>query len=166
MHTHLVSLQEQQNSTIKARMSEIEEKRVQMKEKHERERQLLLKARQERWQLESLQRHARLRTGLRCLMDRVTGKHARIKKRNEREAYETIRRDKHDKDELIFKQMEVRRSLQRRVERLRQFQQQRGRALTRDVAQYQKIQDNKRDFLDLRQETKKKRISKTMSFER
>jgi len=139
MQTHLVSLQEQQDSTIKARMSEIEEKRVEMKEKHERERQLLLKAQQKRWRIDSLQRQAQLRTGLRGLMDRVTGKHGRIKKRNEREAYETMRRDQCDKDELIFKQMAVRRSLQRRIERLQQFQQQHGKALSNDVAQYREI---------------------------
>lgn len=83
--------------------------RIVSQQRHEREQ--LAKRQQQRWKAETQARSQRLRTGLRGLWDRITGKHARICEQNTREAQQANIRDQAETDQLIFAQIEARRVL-------------------------------------------------------
>ena len=85
MGTHLNALHQRQQTAIDTRLTEIEEKRRLMAQKHRGEREALHKAQQERTRTETPAWLERYRKGLRGLLDRVTGRHRRIKAQNERE---------------------------------------------------------------------------------
>lgn len=85
--------------------------------RHEQERADLGAQQDKRQEMENQERMARLRHGLLGLWDRVTGKQARIQKHNEIEALQGFRRDRMEKDALIFRQLEERQNLQERIER-------------------------------------------------
>lgn len=79
------------------------------------------------------------------MLDRITGKHKRIKQRNEHETEQTKKRDIKENDNLIFKQQEQRRVLQGRIERLENMNQKREQGLSKDISQYYEIADRKRE---------------------
>lgn len=141
----LGALQSQQSAAIATRLSEIEHKRRQMAEKHAAERKKFQQAQAARSQAETLGRQARFRKGLRGLFDRLGGQHGRIRKRNEQETYEALRRDQQERDALVFQQLEQRRVLQARMERLRKLGDTRSRFLSKDREQYEEIKTRKRE---------------------
>ena len=150
MQTRLVNLQSQQHAAIQSRLQEIGDKRTRMIAAHQRQRLQLDEMQRKRRHAELLERQGRFRSGLRGLMDRVTGKHRRTKERNEREAYDAATRDQQEKDSLIFRQMDKQRGLQARVERLRRFAKRHSDNLSRDIDQYRHIETRRRDLFDLR----------------
>ena len=79
------------------------------------EREKLTQALEKRWNAENAARAARLSKGFRGLWDRLTGKYAEIKNQNEREALLALRRDRDEKDGLIFRHLEERERLQGRI---------------------------------------------------
>jgi len=89
-----------------------------MKAQHGIERQKLEKEQQEKRASELQQQKARLRTGVRGLWDRVTGKRAQIIKQNEGQTYLSLKRDQEAKDALIHRQLEQRQVLQDRMDAL------------------------------------------------
>lgn len=50
---------------------------------------------------------------MRGILDRIIGKHTRIKKQNELVALQALKRDTQEKDQLIFKQLEQSEILQK-----------------------------------------------------
>jgi hypothetical protein len=79
----------------------------QIKATHQRQREELNETHQLRWQKEVKQRQERFNKGWRGLLDRfLTRRHTRIKNQNEREAYESYRRDRSEKDNLIYSQID------------------------------------------------------------
>ena len=52
---------------------------------------------------------------MRGLWDRVAGKHAAIKQRNEVETLQAFQRDRTEQDELIFEQLEQRKLLHKQI---------------------------------------------------
>ena len=86
------------------------------------ERRDLRKSQEERWQSEAKERQARFRKGLRGVLDRVTGQHRRIKKRNVRETEAAHLRERQERDRQIFRYLEQRLSFEKRLERLQGFQ--------------------------------------------
>ncbi|MCG6867433.1 MAG: relaxase [Gammaproteobacteria bacterium] len=145
MIDRLGEIQSQHSAAMETRLSEIEHKRVQMARKHARERESLQEAQDTRWKAETLQRQARFRKGLRGLFDRLGGQHRRIKKRNEQETYEALKRDQKEKDALIFQHLDQRRVLQARMDRLRKLGDARSRSMSKDRDQYQEIREQKRE---------------------
>lgn len=114
---------------ISARLRELrdEEKRKQETERQRAETErlaLVARQRQERalhdaalrarWERETAERQARFTKGLRGLLDRVTGKFAKLRDQNLAEAHAAMRRDRSDRDGLIFSQMEERRAFSAR----------------------------------------------------
>lgn len=59
------------------------------------------------------QRQTRFQSGLRGLWDRLRGEHGRIRKENERDAWEAHLRDQRQKDDAIFRHLEERRAMKR-----------------------------------------------------
>lgn len=70
--------------------------------KHQRDQREKLKAQQkERWQKEELNRAARIRPGFKGLWDKLTGSYWKSRKKNEREAWYTYKRDHKESEELF-----------------------------------------------------------------
>ncbi|MEX0283318.1 MAG: relaxase/mobilization nuclease domain-containing protein [Paracoccaceae bacterium] len=102
---------------LKARQQRLkvaqEHQRRKLIEKQRAER-LRLKAKlEERQTREALQRQERFRKGLQGLWDRVRGEHGKIRKENEASAWEAHLRDREQTDDMIFGQIEERKTLKR-----------------------------------------------------
>lgn len=145
MAGHLSELEHQHNQVIKDRLMLLEQKHTSLVQSQKQERQRLKAAQETRFCSENLQRQARFNKGFRGLFDRIMGKHRRIRQRNEYEAYQTALRDRQERDALIFRQLDERRVLQARTERLASFSRQRQRSLSRDMEQYKQIEDKQRE---------------------
>ena len=150
MATRLSALQKQQETAIIARLSEIEQKRVQMVQTQQAERWRLEQVQQARQHYETRARQERYSKCLRGLLDRLTGKRRKIKEENERDTLRAQERDRQEQDQLIFSQLDQRRTLQARIERLHAFSEKRGHTLARDVDQYREVQQKKRDTFNLK----------------
>ena len=148
MAERLDDLQNQQNSTIKARLADIEERCVQMVRKHKSARKDLCSRQEERWQAETLRRQARFQKGLRGFLDRLTGRRRHIREQNEREMLEALHRDQLERDTLIFRQLEERRTLQARLNRLQTFNARSAQSLFRDREIYRDIRKQRRDIFE------------------
>lgn len=157
MDSRLSALQRQQQTALQSRLTEIEQKRVRMVENHRAQRQTLREQQQTRWQAEAQQRQARFNKGLRGVLDRVTGKHHRLKEQNECETLHAYQRDRQEKDILIFNQLDQRRQLQARTQRLNNFKDNHKQALSSDVQQYKEVQEKKREVVDFRQKMQNRR---------
>lgn len=79
-------------------------------------------------------RAGRLRKGVRGLWDRLTGQTAKLRKQNEFEALEGLRRDRAQRDALIGAQLKDRRELQRDILRVRHRHAAQLLGLHRDLA--------------------------------
>ena len=90
-----------------------------------RKREIVLRQRQQRAALEAAhvarhqqetqERAGRFAKGLRGLWDRLTGTHGKINLRNELETARTRVRDRDEKDQLVFRQLDERRALHRDI---------------------------------------------------
>lgn len=100
------------------------------------EREKLTQAHEQRWNTENATRAARLSKGFRGLWDRLTGKYAELKNQNEREALLALRRDREEKDGLIFRHIEERERLQQRVRDEKKTQALEVQRLHRDIAAF------------------------------
>lgn len=118
------------SSTFKRHMREAEEqkrrdlapldaKRQAMVSQQRQERAQLKARQQERWQKETRERQGRFQSGVRGLWDRLTGKHAELRKANEREAYAGLARDRDQRQSLIDAQMTDRQALQAGIKAVR-----------------------------------------------
>jgi len=92
---------------------------------------------------------ARFRPGLRGLWDILRGESRRIRQQNEREALEALRRDRAEKDGLIFRQLEERRRLDER----RREEHQRNATQKEALRQQEQVYDQMRH--DAREERRK-----------
>lgn len=110
-----------------------------------KERDVLKHKQQKRWKEETRQRALKLNTGLRGLWDRVTGARSAVVKQNEKEAYEGLKRDQKQRDQLIIEQMIERRVLQKQIEILRRKHAQNRRILARDVMAAQQIRERREE---------------------
>lgn len=88
---------------------------------------------------ETQARQARLRTGWRGLWDRMTGTHAKTKTQNEQEALEAHQRDRAERERLIFRQLDLRRTLDQQIKQARQEQVEQVGELHRDIANYREF---------------------------
>ncbi|MCL4677219.1 MAG: relaxase/mobilization nuclease domain-containing protein [Alphaproteobacteria bacterium] len=130
-------------------------------ERQTAERQALFDGIEDRRIRETQARQERFRTGLAGFWDKLRGEHRRLREENEKEAYDTLLRDRRQKDDLIFAQLEARRALAERhkqeVERLQEQQ----RGLAEDRARFERtaqgppdpVDDAKRAFLESRKKS-------------
>lgn len=162
----LQALQVQQDSAIKRRLSDIEETRLHMARRHAALRKALGDKQQARWQTETKVRQERYHKGLRGLLDRLTGYHRRVKKQNEEETVRARLRDIAEKDSLVFEQLEQRRALQARIQRLERFPEKSREGLSRDLDQYRDIHDRKREVFDRKTHMQSNRALGKPAYER
>lgn len=160
MRPALTRWQAEIQKRIDAQHARSETQKRELLERQTAERQALFGGIEERQIRETQARQERFRIGLAGLWDRLRGEHRRLREENEKEAYDALLRDRREKDELIFAQLEQRRELQERhkqeVARLHEQQ----RALADDRIRFEQtaqpppeISDRKRAFLESRRET-------------
>ena len=147
----------QQIDAIQARSDLLNDQLKRMVNGQRRERASLEEVQENRQQAEMQTRQARFNKGLKGLMDFVTGKRGKIKQCNEQEMIAAQRCDEHEKDTLIFMHLEQRRSLERRSERLKDYQRDSGKRLEHDLTQYYEINQGKRDVFERAQSNGKNR---------
>jgi len=121
----------------KARQAEAERKKLEVEQQAKRE--ALAHAQRLRQIEEAQERLRRLRTGLRGLLDRITGERKRTLKRNALEQEEALRRDKLEKERVAQQQQAMQ-------DRQRQMQQQ---TQTRLEKQKQELQQDTAHFQEL-----------------
>jgi hypothetical protein len=146
----LTQLRAAQQTAIQTRLAMIETRRVQMAKAHAQARQALREEQEDRWQTETRARQARFAKGLRGWLEHLTGQHRRIRKQNEVETDQAAQRDRSEQDALIFRQLDERRALQARINRLRSYDQRRAESLSQDIDQYQAIQRHERTTFEHR----------------
>jgi hypothetical protein len=103
------------------------------------EREKLTQAHEKRWNAENAMRASRLSKGFRGLWDRLTGTYAELKRQNEREALIALRRDRDEKDGLIFRHIEERERLQNRIRDEKKTQALGVQTLHQDIARFMEM---------------------------
>lgn len=104
--------------------------------RHQDEGQTLTAAQERRWQAESKERAQRLPKGFSGIWQRLTGRYARIKAQNEQETLQAWRRDRAEKDSLIFSQLEERQGFQQEIRAQRAMAQEDLLQLRSDIERY------------------------------
>ena len=91
--------------------TEFERRRDALVTRQKSERQALCEKLNAREQEEIRIRQARFTSGLRGIWDRLRGHHKRVRQQNEREAFESLKRDRALKDQLTFRHIDERQRL-------------------------------------------------------
>lgn len=91
---------------------QFEMRRQELVARQRAERRALAEKLNQRKTTEQKQRQMRYRSGFAGIWDRLSGGHSRIKKQNEREAYQAFIRDREEKDRLVTGHLEQRRRLE------------------------------------------------------
>ncbi|MEO9738052.1 MAG: relaxase/mobilization nuclease domain-containing protein [Paracoccaceae bacterium] len=112
----------------------LDQKLDQIKQRQRQERSVLKRHHQARWDKETKARSERLPSGLGGVWSRLTGKYANIRRQNEYQAWEALKRDQAEKEHQIVKHLEERSSLQKTRQRLKQQQQIERAELHREIA--------------------------------
>ena len=120
--------------------------RARMAEQHRSERRKLEEGQEKRWALETQARAARMSRGFRGLWDRVTGRHAEIRRRNEYETWQAWQRDQAQREALITAQLEERQRLQARIDEVRKAHEQERAELEADIAAFLAGKKSARDL--------------------
>jgi transcriptional regulator CtsR len=116
-------------------------KKSQMVQKHQAARKQLFNAIDTRWATEIAYRAQRLSRGFKGLWDRVTGKHAQIKRQHEYEAWKGFLRDQALKETLISTQLNERGVLQQEIDGAQKVHAKEMTNLHRDIAHYMRLGD-------------------------
>jgi len=115
-------------------MQPLREEVTSMVQAHRQERKALKEGQAKRWADETKVRSRRLNSGLRGLLDKVTGKSKATRQQNEREALRAAKRDQQQRDFMIREQMKERQKLQERINKLKIKQRDERKNLARDIA--------------------------------
>lgn len=160
MQPALTRWERQLQERIDAHHARTETQKRELLERQTAERQALFEGIEERQIRETQVRQERFRTGIAGLWDRLRGEHRRLREENEKDAYDALLRDRREKDELIFAQLEARWELQERHKQETARLQEQQRALAVDRARFEQaaqpppeVSDRKRAFLESRRET-------------
>lgn len=127
-------------ANARQRMAMLDFRKGEMVARHKEERAKLKIGQERRWLLETKERAQRLPRGFSGIWHRLTGQYAKIKAQNEQEMLKAWQRDRDQKDEIIFKQLEEREALQRDIKRQRSISSQELMQLRKDVANFQEIE--------------------------
>lgn len=160
MRPALTRWQSEIQKRIDAHHAHAETSKRELLERQNAERQKLFDGMEDRRIRETQARQERFRTGIAGLWDKLRGEHRRLREENEKDAYDALLRDRREKDELIFAQLEARRELQERHKQDMARLQDQQRTLAEDRARFEEtaqpppeISDRKRAFLESRRES-------------
>ncbi len=127
-------------------------RRSEMTGRHRHERQALKEAHEERWLAETKERAARLPRGFSGIWHRITGRYGRIRKQNEQEAWQATLRDRAERESLIVRQLDERRTLQQEIQGQREQQQADLLLLRQDITRYRDMAAPEREREDSKPE--------------
>lgn len=132
-------------------------KRAAMVAAHRIERAKLKRGQAERWKAEAKERSARFEGGIKGVWQKLSGSASKLRNQNEREAWDALKRDQRQRDDLVKAQMSERQSLQKQIDALRRKHAQDRRILARDIAQsmrtaeqMERVRDMERDLSRVR----------------
>ena len=117
----------------------LETERSELVARHREERQALQTGHEKRWIAETKARAARLPRGVFGIWHRLTGQYGKIRQRNEREAWDALKRDRSERDGLIANQLDELRALQERIREQSERQQADLLLLREDIVRYQNM---------------------------
>lgn len=143
MTARLETFSQEQKNVFAARKAELEEKRQSLARQHRAERKKLRETQHSNWQHKQQEWRSNFNTGVRGLFDRITGKRRKIEQRNEQDALQVKTQQQQECDALVFQQLETRRTLQARIERLEALQSYRLEELEHDRSQYQAMREQR-----------------------
>lgn len=138
---HIHSYIDQVDTKHQSEFEPLNQRKLEMRMHHRQERQMLQAKQKERWQQETRDRANKHNKGMRGLWDRVSGNYAKIKRENEAEAWNALKRDQDQRDNLVKAQMQDRRTLQKDIDKLRRKHTQNRAILARDIAQTIRMSD-------------------------
>lgn len=141
----LRGLMERADAERDARLAPLEAQREQLKTIHRLERMRLSAGLAIRAQAEDAERASRLRAGLAGLWDRLRGERQRVQARIEAEAWESLKRDRAHRAELVTAQLADRAALQREIVAARQTHAATLLELHRDLAQQRDARERLRE---------------------
>lgn len=121
----------------KQRMALMAFRKTELVARQQTERQNLWEQIEQRRRAENNIRSSRLPNGFSGIWHRITGRYAKVKAQNEREALQAYQRDRAEKDAFVFKQLEERQALQRDIKAQQSASRSELLRLRADVAQYQ-----------------------------
>lgn len=135
-------------------------KRTDLVQSQRDERRRLVEAQRERRIAETNARAARLPRGFRGIWDRLTGTYGKIRRENEREAFQAYKRDREEKQALVERQLRQRQTLVKEIRRVRVIQAEEMARLTEEVAFFLRLggpepPDLQRDFREAGQPDRK-----------
>lgn len=136
MSKHLQRYIKDAETALSAKTASMTLKKAQIKARHCAARQKLHEAQAVRWADETAARASRFRKGMRGLWDWVSGKNKAIRKENEIEAWDAMKRDDKEREDQRQTQLSERRALQEELQDAKQAHAEEVAALTADVAQY------------------------------
>lgn len=125
--------------------SRLQSQKDAIKRGHLQEREALKQSLELRQIEEQQARQTRFAKGMKGMWHRLTGRHAKVKAQNEIEAYQSLIRDQAEKDALVFRQIEERRSWQNSYDRVQgQYQEQ---CVKLQTAVFSKLPEDKIEIL-------------------
>ena len=127
-------------TNAKQRMAMLDFRKGEMASRHKEERGKLKTGQEKRRLLETKERAQRLPRGFSGIWHRLTGQYAKMRSQSEQETLKSWQRDRDQKDEMVFKQIEERQALQRDIKRQRSISSQEIMQLRKDVANFQEIE--------------------------
>lgn len=133
----------QANDDKKRHSAGFEYKRKQLVERQRAERQNLEQIHKRRWEHENQARAKRIASGLKGVWHWLTGKYAKIKRKNEAEALKASRRDRKEKDQLIFRHIQERQALHLRNRKEQHQHDLEIKYLRQDLYKYRKMKFNR-----------------------
>lgn len=145
-------------SDARQRMAMLDFRKGEMASHHKDERGKLWAAQEKRWLAETNERAQRIPRGFSVFWHRLTGQYAKIKAQNEQETLRAWQRDRDQKDEMIFKQLDEREALQRDIKRQRSISSQELMQLRKDAANFREI--DRPDLERKREEAERRRSRK------
>jgi hypothetical protein len=156
MQTYLIQLRDAHNKAVQKRQLAIEARRQAMVAQHKQAREALQLAQDTRQAEEKRIRQQRYRKGLRGLLDRVSGRTRKVTRYNQQEILLNLERDRKEKDALIFAQLESRQRLERRYQRLEQFNSQTTQTISSDIDEFNNVASLKDAYFDFTKQQRQK----------
>jgi MobA/VirD2-like, nuclease domain len=139
------------------RRNEFDKRRLELVQRQRTERQTFTEKIKARQNEETKHRQQRFRAGIKGLWDRMRGAHKRIAKENIKEAQVALIRDRTERDNLIFKQLDQRKHLHIFRMEARQEIGQKRHELQRDVEMFRGMRLATKDPLEKSKQRKRNR---------
>ncbi|MEO1137540.1 MAG: relaxase, partial [Pseudomonadota bacterium] len=159
MLAKLKGFDEELKAQRERKVAELKARKADVIERQREERKAFAAKLETRKQKEAVERQARFRKGFKGLWDRINGTHKKISADNERLADLCFRRDRAEKDALIFKQAAQRRTFKADVQQQKQEYIEQRQSLRQDIQSSQQMkappnptQDAKAAFMDRRKQ--------------